>query len=428
MRSRGRQRGTVGQPEPRRFVWPPELAALLGKLPDLELARRAGVATATVAAARRRRGIAALPAPPAAAPPRARWAWDPEEVAMLGTASDAAVARTLGRSLLTVRRKRCRLRIRPAPRGAPQRPLPRPPAPIAVRRQAKTEPFVWARHQVALLGKMSDARLARLAGIGEEAVARARARRGIAPWQRRSGFVWQAHAVALLGTASDGDVAAALAIPRWQVKNKRHQLGIPPFVPPPHAAVNRRKWTPAAAALLGTMPDGQLARRLGLSVSTVATERRRRGVAPFTPRHPGYEWTPEIVACLGQLPDPEIARRFEIPLPAVKAARRRRGIPGPVNYGVVVPTAELRALLARPTAEVRRRSGLAPSTIRRLRRQLGVMAQRLNRPCQPAEEALIGAAPDAEVAKALGRSVEAIRARRWPSRQQPAGRTGVRRA
>lgn len=39
------------------YSWPEELAALLGKISDRELARRAGVSVSTVEAERRRRGI-----------------------------------------------------------------------------------------------------------------------------------------------------------------------------------------------------------------------------------------------------------------------------------------------------------------------------------------------------------------------------------
>ena len=50
---------SVNRPKehPSRFQWPPELAKLLGQIPDRELAKKAGVSEGTVTRERKRRGI-----------------------------------------------------------------------------------------------------------------------------------------------------------------------------------------------------------------------------------------------------------------------------------------------------------------------------------------------------------------------------------
>jgi hypothetical protein len=67
-----------------------------------------------------------------------------------------------------------------------------------------------------------------------------------------------------------------------------------------------------------------------------------------------------MLAPLSPMPDPQLAKRFAIPLRAIK--RQRLLIPAPVDRGPVLPTAMLRRLLALPSAEVRRRTGLSWQT------------------------------------------------------------------
>ena len=88
------------------FPWPDDLAALLGQIPDEQLASKAGVCKDTVAAERRRRGIEPWQ-------PHSRYEWTPEMIAQLGTESDRKLARALGTTRSVVRRERERRRIPP---------------------------------------------------------------------------------------------------------------------------------------------------------------------------------------------------------------------------------------------------------------------------------------------------------------------------
>ncbi len=69
-------------------------------------------------------------------------------------------------------------------------------------------------------------------------------------------------------------------------------------------ASRSRRWTKKDDALLGVMPDEQLAKRLGRSVLAVAVRRHLKRVS--TRRR----WRPLDDKLLGTLPDGEIARRL----------------------------------------------------------------------------------------------------------------------
>jgi hypothetical protein len=196
-------------------------------------------------------------------------------------------------------------------------------------------------------------------------------------------------------------VAAELGLPVHCVMRQRRFLGI--------AAVGRSIahgryfWTPRRVALLGTAPDGKIARRLKVAVSTVCHRRRVLGIAPFKPAATGPRWTSEMLALLGTLGDREVAERFGIPLRTVRAKRWRRGTPvRPGRRLKIARTADLARLLRRPNEEVRRATGLSPMTVYRLRRELGVPHPPRPSVWTPAALARLGTMPDAELARELG--------------------------
>ncbi len=45
----------------------------------------------------------------------------------------------------------------------------------------------------------------------------------------------------------------------------------------------RTRWSKARLALLGTMPDAQLAKKLGAAPNTVLFRRRKLGIPPYAP-------------------------------------------------------------------------------------------------------------------------------------------------
>jgi hypothetical protein len=77
-------------------------------------------------------------------------------------------------------------------------------------------------------------------------------------------------------------------------------------------------WKPEEVALLGTLPDDEVARRLGCSISAVSQKRRREGI-PNHPR-PG-SWTAAEDEAVRTLTPAEAAAATGRTLPAVYARR-----------------------------------------------------------------------------------------------------------
>ena len=84
-----------------------------------------------------------------------------------------------------------------------------------------------------------------------------------------------------------------------------------------------RHWTAAEDSLLGTMPDSELAKKLGCGESAVF---RRRRLLKISPRSPGpakvANWGTTELAMLGRYTDEEVARITGRTLAEVQAKRR----------------------------------------------------------------------------------------------------------
>jgi hypothetical protein len=75
------------------------------------------------------------------------------------------------------------------------------------------------------------------------------------------------------------------------------------------------------------MPDDKLAQRAGVHMSTVAAERKRRGVPAVQAHRPAVKWTEEMIALLGKATDREVAAELGLSVTTVYRKRRLRGIP-----------------------------------------------------------------------------------------------------
>ena len=103
-------------------------------------------------------------------------------------------------------------------------------------------------------------------------------RRGTRP--PAAGVPWTNGEHALLGTMKDRDVAARTGRTEEAVSARRYVFGVAAFVKrsPPGQSVT---WTPAKDRLLGTMPDGDVARKLRCTPAMVVYRRKRLGVAAY---------------------------------------------------------------------------------------------------------------------------------------------------
>jgi len=102
------------------------------------------------------------------------------------------------------------------------------------------------------------------------------------------------------------------------VRVKRQALGIP-FHNPRYEI-----WRPEELALLGTMPDEEVASRTGHSVPSVRRARDRRHI--LSAQRAAPDWRPEEESLLGTAPDAEIAARLRRTVVAVRSRRQGKGI------------------------------------------------------------------------------------------------------
>jgi hypothetical protein len=148
-------------------------------------------------------------------PPRwtpGRGGWTGEQLALLGTDHDEAVAKRIGRTLSAVTSRRVALKV---------------PAFSAWPGGGRG----WTDEELALLGTMSDTELAGRLDRTPGAVAQKRQALGVpahSGW-RGGGRAWTAEEEALLGTDRDSAVAARLGRSPNAVALRRKALGVPAF-------------------------------------------------------------------------------------------------------------------------------------------------------------------------------------------------------
>lgn len=309
---------------------------LLGKAPDGDVAARAGIEVEVVRARRRELGIkgfirplsgrAASPAVPGSVVVRRRGT-SVERVNpvvehpldrhrhLFATFNDEDVADLSGQTAEDVRAYRTSRRLPVAGVASEERPARN-------RRGSRLEAYTEQ------IGKVPDGEIARKAGVSRSWVVAFRKRHGIAAWEapadatrakvsapeatpeagprrRRSKMDGVLH---LIGVRSDAEVAALAGVTPDNVRNFRRRHGIAPtaaekgptdpitppvaqaHVAPPPAAEPRPRGRPgrrspiqAHEALLGTIPDDEIARIAGTTVGAVMQYRMRRRIAPHRP-------------------------------------------------------------------------------------------------------------------------------------------------
>ncbi|HEY0076827.1 MAG TPA: hypothetical protein VGB77_22275 [Abditibacteriaceae bacterium] len=141
--------------------------------------------------------------------------WTKEEEALLGTQSDAQIAKRLGLTPYIVMCRRRRLNIPPWQESRTQDEM----AQLKERYQAS-------------LGKIPDAEIVRRASVSKLTVRRWRQQMNIAPAGQAGAKVkrWTGETEKLLGTMPDHKLAEQLGIPRGTVQSRRLALGIGPYV------------------------------------------------------------------------------------------------------------------------------------------------------------------------------------------------------
>lgn len=214
---------------------PAEVAELLGKLPDAELAKRLGVNRRLIWKWRTERKI---PSPPRATVAPA--VLSPDQVAQLGKRSDGELAREFGFSDFQIQQVRTRLGI---PRHVPDR-----------------------SEMDAMLGTITDLAIGSTLGIAQPVVSKLRRDRGIPA--TRDALNWTAELQALLPLLSDEALAARACCGVMQIQAIRRGEQV----------LSNKTPLREITGLLSTWSDEDLAAQHGGTPARYASARQRRGI------------------------------------------------------------------------------------------------------------------------------------------------------
>jgi hypothetical protein len=192
------------------------------------------------------------------------------------------------------------------------------------------ESHSWTRKELSQLGKMPDTVFAAQTGIPVNLVRKHRVSLEIPSFASSvSGWNWTKNELTLLGKMSDANLALLLGTTRAVVTLRRNRLGIPAHgtrTPP-------RKWAAKEIALLGTQTDVSLTKRLGISLSVVRRKRMDLGIPIYSPNQSARPWkrrdswsAPEL-AMLGTMTDCDVAKKLGLNTTTVFLKRSELGIP-----------------------------------------------------------------------------------------------------
>jgi len=134
---------------------------------------------------------------------------------------------------------------------------------------------------------------------------------------------WTRRQIAMLGTIPDSALCRKLGLSVGTVLKKRQTLGIPASRPP-----KTIHWTPDVIALLGKIPDGEVARIYSMNILSVYKKRLDLGIRCYARKSKTWHyWTKKEIALLGKMPDGDVALRTGINKASVFWKRCKLEIP-----------------------------------------------------------------------------------------------------
>lgn len=136
---------------------------------------------------------------------------------------------------------------------------------------------------------------------------------------------WTRRQIAMLGTIPDAALSRKLDLHLSTVLKKRQKLGITASRPP-----KTIHWTPDVIGLLGKIPDGEVALRTGINKASVYWKRCKLKIPSFTQKRPKKlltDWTLKEIAVLGKMTDAAAAAALDVAPSAVRLKRISLGIP-----------------------------------------------------------------------------------------------------
>lgn len=201
--------------------------------------------------------------------------------------------------------------------------------------------------------------------------------------------------------------------------------------PQPSKKTKPHVWTCRRIAMLGTIPDSALSRKLGLSIGTVLKKRQTLGIAASRPAK-SIDWNREVIAMLGKVPDGEVARIHGMNILSVQKKRVSLGIRCYARKSKTWHywTKKEIALLGKmPDGDVALRTGIHKASVAWKRGKLEIPPFTTKRPKRlltdwtRKEIAVLGKMTDAAAAATLDLAPSAIRLKRISLGIPPFGRS-----
>jgi len=203
-----------------------------------------------------------------------------------------------------------------------------------------------------------------------------------------------------LGKRTDSELAREFQVPLNRVRMERRRRKI--------ASSTQRFWTPKQISMLGTMPDAEVARRLGLWTTTVFEKRTSLNIAPLNPsmEQVKFHWKPAHLKRLGKESDSRIAKDLGISDSVVTAKRHSLAIPSSRVSVTKNPWTkqEIAMLGKKPDTVVAAATGRGRRHVRAKRESLGIPPYQIQRSIQWTSSVVrqLGKVSDRELADSLG--------------------------
>lgn len=288
---------TTGRVNRKRFKWTDKLDALLGTAFDADVSNRIG---ASVKQIRYRRKCLDIPSyvPPSIVSARA--AITPELLAKLEhhTADELAAQIGVSSSRINIARRAA---------GLP----------------SKNRGELPSQALIEQLGSRYAKEIAAEFNVSEDYVNRWRRKLGIAAFKPDSSI--EPELFALLGKDSDENLAERFGLTTHKVGALRRKRNIPACPRPRQFTFQETRDILSDLSLSNT----EVAARLNISAANISTTRRRHGLEPRASRRTArLVWNAEHLALLGKLPDREVAQRMQISHTSVYIKRTELGIEG----------------------------------------------------------------------------------------------------
>ena len=231
---------------------------------------------------------------------RPRTIWDDAKLALLGTVADATLAASLGVTRTTITNKRLELKI---------------PA-FVTQKDHK-----WKASDRKQLGVISDLNLSKKLGICSSQVRNMRLKLGIPAYQNKTEF--PAAAVKLLGVEPDSHISERFGMSAALVARERTLRGIGRA---PHPGRGDLALPKKAIKDIGWLLDTLVAKKHDVPVAAVRKYREVHGIPPCEARD-RKPLPSKAIALLGTMSDGDLARRFGGSAGLYRLRRIHAGIP-----------------------------------------------------------------------------------------------------